>query len=261
MIRRFVIRVLLPLLSLLVTVPVAAQSGAGALGDGPRVGRVLSGARTGGAIALMGDAPLRIEELALGTSDEALPVFVARGTRRATGFAIFLHGMCSRPTRSLAAFAEVLRERVTIVAPQGDVACDDGSFRWSDDPSLLSRRIDDALTAAGYRAGDSVVFIGYSQGAERIERLAAFAPAKYTRAILMSGPVVPAADRMRGVTHAAFVIGGNEGTPMMRAAYEEAQARGGAAFFGVLPDATHGSLGSRPHAVLNRALDVVLGCA
>jgi len=87
-------------------------------------------------VATSSEVPKPIEEVF--TTEGASASYVAPGSSRANAYAVFLHGMCSRPTRSLGAFANALREKVTFVAPQGDVACEDGSFRWSDDVVVLS---------------------------------------------------------------------------------------------------------------------------
>jgi len=64
---------------------------------------------------------------------------------------------------------------------------------------------------------------------------------------------------MASVTHAAFIVGDCEGTTTIHEAYEEAVNRGGQTFYGRLPGAVHGSLGTDAEDVLNRAMDVVLG--
>src|SRR5205085_1587427 len=68
----------------------------------------------------------------------------------------------------------------------------DGSARkWSNDLVAMDRRIEAAFREAGAGELRDVVVIGYSQGAERAERLVARWPEKYAAAILMASPIEP----------------------------------------------------------------------
>jgi pimeloyl-ACP methyl ester carboxylesterase len=170
---------------------------------------------------------------------------------------VFLPGMCVHPMGYVQAFMHAAAARGELVALQGDVSCggDGDARRWSSDLGATERRIDAALDAAGVPA-DEIVLIGYSQGAERAERLVARSPEKFTRAILMASPIVPSPERL-GRARAVVLMAGTHDMALrpMRGAVPRLERAGVPAIFIELPGAHHGSMGEDPEQTMAEALD------
>ncbi len=189
-----------------------------------------------------------------------LPALIVRGARAHRLQMVFIPGMCVHPGGYVSAFQHTAASRGDLVAVQADVSCGgDGSMRrWSNDLVAMNRRIDAALAATGVGAPRDVVLIGYSQGAERIERLVAKWPEKYSRVVLMASPITPS---VRAYSRAAAVVlmagthDMSRGT--MRNTVVPMQRAKIAATFIEIPDAHHGSMGNDPETMMKSALDFV----
>ena len=155
------------------------------------------------------------------------------------------------------AFRHAAAARGGIVALQGDLPCKgDGTLRrWSPDTALLSARIDAALLAAGAAATGDLTLIGYSQGAERAEWLARRFPAKYTRFVLMAGPVVPSPSRFAGARAVATLAGYGDVRENMADGAKRLRRASIPATYIELPGTQHGELSPATDAFVGQALD------
>ncbi len=193
-----------------------------------------------------------------------LPAYVVRGARAHRLTMLFVPGMCVHPAGYAMSFQYAAAARGDLVAVQGDVSCGDvfGGRRWSSDLLAMDRRIDAAFVAAGLvpegGAPENVVVIGYSQGAERAERLVARFPEKYVAAILIASPIVPSPRsfaKARAVVFMAGTLDGSQGT--MRAAVSSFVKAGIPATYVPIPGARHGQMGEVPEKTMGEALDFV----
>ena len=188
-----------------------------------------------------------------------LPAFVVPGAPGTTTHMVFLHGRCGHAKGYAEAMANAASTRGTLVAPQGDVACDgNGARRWSPDIEKLDARVNAALGALGEADPASltdIVVIGYSEGAARAEALASRWPERYSRVILIGAPSAPSAARLGAIRGAVMMAGDRDAAQeSMKSAARALDAAGVPATYRVLPDAAHGEMGSRPEAVMDEAL-------
>ena len=201
--------------------------------------------------------PVRTEEIVL-PGDR--PAYVVRGARVHRRAMVFLAGMCTHPGGYVMAFQHTAASRGDLVGLQGDVSCGgDGAMRmWSSDLEKLDRRIDAAFVAAGLPVPSEVLVIGYSQGAERAERLMERWPTKYTRAILIASPITPSPARLHGTAAIALMAGSFDiAQARMRDAAAPLVRAGIPARYSVIPKAHHGELGDTPEDTMRAALDFV----
>lgn len=200
-----------------------------------------------------------IEELEV-TGD--LPVYVVRGSRAAATPAIsrppvvFLTGSCTTPLTYVRAFRRAAAAHGGVVALQGDKLCRDGTRRWSPDTLGTSARIDAALHAAGFEDTSDVTLVGYSQGAERAEWLAHRFPAKYTRFVLMAGPVVPSPSRFEAARAVVTLAGYGDVRENMASGARRLRRDAIPAIYMELPHGTqHGELSAAADETLASAFD------
>lgn len=201
--------------------------------------------------------PVRTEEV---RPEGDLPAYIARGARVHRRAMVFLAGMCTHPGGYVMAFQHVAAARGDLVGLQGDVSCaGDGAMRmWSYDLAKLDRRIDAAFVASGLPAPDEILVIGYSQGAERAERLMERWPKKYTRAILIASPLTPSPTRLRGAAGIILMAGSFDiSQARMRGAVAPLVKAGIPARYAVIPKAHHGEFGDTPEDTMRAALDFV----
>ncbi len=171
---------------------------------------------------------------------------------------VFLTGSCTHPLASLKAFETAGAAHGGILALQGDLPCkgDDPALRrWSPDTVLTSARIDAALTAAGALRSTDLTLMGYSQGAERAEWLARRFPAKYTRFVLMAGPVVPAPSRFSGARAVVALAGHGDVRENMAEGARRLRRASIPALYLEVPGAQHGELSAAIDPVVGQALD------
>jgi pimeloyl-ACP methyl ester carboxylesterase len=197
-----------------------------------------------------------IDEIAV---DKDLPVYVVRprpGTGRTR--TVFLTGSCTHPSTYVKELRHAAAEHGGIVALQGDLPCRAGGGlrRWSPDAASTSARIDAALRATGIPEGDGITIVGYSQGSERAEWLAHRFPAKYTRFVLMAGPVVPAAARFAGAEAVVTLAGYGDVRENMADGAKRMRRAAIPAVYMELPGASHhGELAPEADAVVASAFD------
>ncbi|MEO7110467.1 MAG: alpha/beta fold hydrolase [Polyangiaceae bacterium] len=167
---------------------------------------------------------------------------------------VFLGGRCCHPEGFIMSFAHAAANHGDLVTLQGDVSCGGAFRRWSYDFPSIEKRIHAALAATGIDAHD-VTLIGYSQGAEIAERLAAAYPSEFTRVILMSSPIVPSPDRLRRIDGAVLMAGKRESQSNMRAGVQALAHAKIHSVFQPLPGAAHGPIGSTPDDTMERAFE------
>jgi pimeloyl-ACP methyl ester carboxylesterase len=187
-----------------------------------------------------------------------LPAYVVRGRDKTVARTVFLSGSCTTPVRYITAFRTAAAEHGGLVALQGDKPCRDGSRRWGPDSVATSARIEAALHAAGVGGSNEeltdITIVGYSQGAERAEWLAHRFPAKYTRFVLMAGPVVPSGNRMSSARAVVTLAGYGDVRENMADGAKRLRRSSIPAIYMELPGGTH-------HGELSPAVDAVVGQA
>jgi len=200
---------------------------------------------------------VRVEEVAVAGD---LPALVVRGVGDRHLKMLFLPGMCAHAGVYAESFPQTAASRGDLVVLQGDISCggDGAARKWSSDLEVMDRRVDAAFRAAGLGEPRNVVVIGYSQGAERGERLVSRWPEKYDRAVLVASPVKPSA-RNLGRARAVVLMAGTRdgGTGLMQAAVTPLKRAAVATTFVELPGARHGEMGEDPEQTMDAALDFV----
>lgn len=203
--------------------------------------------------------PVRIQTDAVPVPDD-LPAFVVRGAKEHRATMLFVPGMCVHPEGYVQSFQHTAASRGDLVAVQGDVSCGDsfGGRRWSSDLAAMDRRIDAAFRAAGLGEPRGVIVIGYSQGAERAEKLVARFPEKYSAAVLISSPVVPSRALLAKADAVVLMAGEHDLAQGTHPAAASMLKKGAIpATFLTLPGARHGQMGERPEESMRQALDFV----
>jgi predicted esterase len=185
-------------------------------------------------------------------------VFVVFGDPSTDRVFVYFHGKCGDPL-AFRAFARVTHPFGTFVSFVGDVKCDGGRARWSDDTGLLDVRVSHALEAVEAARGTPLdkahlVAIGYSSGALRAEALATKYPERYPRVVLIAGPRVPRPGSLTK-TSAILFMGGQLDIymPLMEAA-DEYKKTGRPAEFIRIPGARHGDYGPKAEETMEAAL-------
>jgi pimeloyl-ACP methyl ester carboxylesterase len=187
-----------------------------------------------------------------------LPVAAVRGASAHRMAMVFVPGMCVHPTGYVMSFAHAAALHGDLIGVQGDVACAEGSpfRRWSNDLVAMDRRIEAGLRAAGIDQPHEIVLIGYSQGAERAEKLVALFPTKYTSVVLIASPVAPSARLLGHARAVALLAGTFDGAhSTMRGAVPFLTQAGIRSAFFSIPGARHGQLGEHPNEAMAEVLD------
>lgn len=174
---------------------------------------------------------------------------------------VYLHGMCGDVTAP-DYFRESLRQRGTLLALRGDTPCAGERFKWRDDPSRILQRLRAALKRLNEQQGtelslDGVILFGYSQGADRAEKLAQRYPVLFPRVVLGGPPMRASAVRLARAQRVAILGGELETTETMRAGADALQTAGIACRYFTLECAYHGYYGTRPEQQLSEVLDWV----
>lgn len=194
-----------------------------------------------------------IEEIAVAGD---LPVYVVRAAGGvAPRRAVFLTGSCTTPLTYLRVVRAAAADHGGIVALQGDKTCRDGTRRWSPDTLATSARIDAALRAAGIDDATDVTLVGYSQGAERAEWLAHRFPLKYTRFVLMAGPVVPSRTRFAEARAVVTLAGFGDVRENMADGARRLRRAAIPAIYMEIPGLQHGELSPAAGAIVAKAFD------
>jgi predicted esterase len=201
--------------------------------------------------------PVHVEDVPV---PDDLTAFVVRGTREHRLQMVFIPGMCVHPGGYIMSFQHTAAARGDLLAVQGDVSCGgDGSMRrWSSDLDAMDRRIDAAFRASGIGEPRNVVLIGYSQGAERAERLVARWPEKYASAVLLASPIAPSPRSLARANAVVLMAGTYDvSAARMRSAATSLRRASVPATFVEIPGARHGQMGTEPERTMEAALDFV----
>jgi pimeloyl-ACP methyl ester carboxylesterase len=188
-------------------------------------------------------------------------VYVLPGNPGDARVIIYLHGMCGDSTAA-DFFREAARAHGTLIALRGDTPCENGRFKWRADPSTIQSRIRAAfkrvneLRNAELDLGQALLF-GYSQGAERAERIAALYPKQYPRVVLGGPPTKASPQRLAHAKRVAIFGGELETTENMRAGFDALVGANIPARFFTLDCAYHGYFGSSAESQLAEVLDWV----
>jgi len=174
---------------------------------------------------------------------------------------VYLHGMCGDVTAA-DYFREAVRAHGTLIALRGDTACRNGRFKWRDDASKIQARIQTAFKRVselrgGHLTLEGALLFGYSQGAERAERVAQRFPQQYPRVVLGGPPTKASPIKLARAQRVAILGGELETTDNMHAGFDALVAAGIAARFFTLECAHHGYFGARPESQLGEVLDWV----
>jgi predicted esterase len=198
------------------------------------------------------------EELAIPGDRAAYVLPGLEGDRRVV---VYLHGMCGDVTAP-DYFRAALQRHGTLLALRGDTPCANDRFKWRDDPSKIQQRVRAALKRLNALNGtelslEGVILFGYSQGADRAEKLAQHFPKLFPR-IVLGGPPMRASPVKLGAAKRVAIFGGElETTETMRDGAEALQAAGIACRYFTLDCAHHGYYGTRAEEQLAEVLDWV----
>jgi pimeloyl-ACP methyl ester carboxylesterase len=190
------------------------------------------------------------------------PAYVLPGNPGDSRVIIYLHGMCGDATAA-DFFREAVRAHGTLIAVRGDTPCENGRFKWRDDASKIQTRIRAAFAQVNADNGqltlEGALLFGYSQGAERAERVAARFPDHYPRVVLGGPPTKASPIKLSRARRVAILGGELETTENMRAGFDALVAAGISARFFTLDCAYHGYFGSNAEGQLGEVLDWVSG--
>ncbi len=192
----------------------------------------------------------------------AIVVHAPAGNREAI---LYLHGVCG-DVFAIRTWSGAASRHGTLIAMVGDEPCDgrQGRFRWHNDLGRLDARVRRTLDAVAQARGgqlttDQVTIVGYSQGADRAERLAARFPSRYPRVLLGSPPDAPKPESFTHGQAIAIVAGAKEDNARRREGARVLEQAGVPSLFVTLPDAYHGQFGPEGDRVMGEALSWLLG--
>jgi pimeloyl-ACP methyl ester carboxylesterase len=176
---------------------------------------------------------------------------------------IYLHGMCG----DIAAadyFREAVRLHGSLLALRGDTHCAGDRFKWRDNPEKMLTRLRVAVRRVNEVNGSTLklegaLLFGYSQGADRAEKLAARFPRAFPRVVLGGPPVPPSPVKLARAERVAILGGELETTERMRQGFDALQAARIPSRFFTLECAYHGYFGTRAESQLLEVLDWVRG--
>jgi predicted esterase len=172
-----------------------------------------------------------------------------------------MHGVCGDPL-AFESWVRAATAHATFISMRGDLPCKSrpGRRKWSMRWSHLDARIAEALEVAARERGrsldrDEVVLVGYSQGAARVEALAAAFPKRYRRVALIASPVEPSASRLGRAERTVLMAGGWDAREHIHKASLALARAGRDALYLELPKARHGEYGPDAERVMGRGLD------
>lgn len=189
----------------------------------------------------------------------ALVIHAPADNRRAI---LYLHGLCG-DIHAVEAWKEAAAAHGTLIALFGDLSCGGGRYRWNKHVEQIEPRLFRAIDAVkkargGLLDASNLVLFGYSQGADRAEKLAARDPGRFRRVVLGGPPGTPELTRLGGAQAVAVFGGELETTGHMRAGTQLLAAAGKPARFFLLPSARHGDFGPDGNQVIDQVLSWVI---
>ncbi len=171
-----------------------------------------------------------------------LPVYFVAGHQGARARFLFFHGACTNGLGYIQAFAFAAAARGSILALQGEHDCGGGLRLWTGGAARMNARVAAGFAAAGETREGPLTAIGYSQGANVAESLAATYPDVYRRLVLIGQPRAVDAASLARLDGAVLMAGTYDNPPVMRESMRRLLARGVPATFMELPKARHGQL-------------------
>jgi predicted esterase len=189
------------------------------------------------------------------------PVYVLPGNPGDPRVIIYLPGMCGDATAA-DFFRETVRAHGTLIAVRGDTPCENGRFKWRDDASKIQTRIRTAFKLVNALHGgelqlEQALLFGYSQGAERAEKVAQRYPQQYPRVVLGGPPMKASPVRLARAQRVAILGGELETTENMRLGVDALQTAGIKCRYFTLECAYHGYFGTSAETQLTEVLDWV----
>ncbi len=187
------------------------------------------------------------------------PVHVAHGALDDPRVLIYMHGVCGN-AEAFRMWEAAARRFGTVISLLGDDPCDEpGRFQWGLDTRAENRRISRAIDAVSAVRGapldaTRVTLVGYSQGALRVEALAAAFPERYPRIIAIGGPRGPHLDSFRKNQAVALVVGAWDIREHLRETADKLARRHIHVRYVELPRARHGQYGPEADRVMGDVL-------
>jgi predicted esterase len=174
---------------------------------------------------------------------------------------VYLHGMCGDATAA-DFFRDAVRAHGTLIAVRGDTPCPNGRFKWRDSADTIQQRVVTAFERVNAERGGELslqgaLLFGYSQGADRAEKLAARFSKQYKRIVLGGAPMKASPAKLAQAERVAFLGGELETTETMRAGFAALVGAGIRSRWFTLECAYHGYFGIHPEAQLTEVLDWV----
>jgi predicted esterase len=189
------------------------------------------------------------------------PAYVLPGEAGDSRVIIYLPGMCGDATAA-DYFRESAKAHGTLISVRGDTPCDNGRFKWRDDPAKIQARIQAAFDSVNAQRGgdlrlEPALLFGYSQGADRAEKVAALFPKQYPRVVLGGPPLKPSPRKLAHAERVVVFGGELETTDNMRAGFDALQAAGIASRWFTIECAYHGYFGTNAESQFGELLDWV----
>jgi predicted esterase len=186
------------------------------------------------------------------------PVYVLPGDAGDSRVIVYLHGMCGDVTAA-DYFREAVRAHGTLIALRGDTPCQGVRFKWRADSATIQARVRAAFKRVNELRGGALrleraLLFGYSQGADRAEKLAQRFPRAYPRIVLGGAPMKASPTKLAAAERVAFLGGELETTETMRAGFEALERAGITSRFFTLECAYHGYFGTNAEAQLAEVL-------
>jgi predicted esterase len=186
------------------------------------------------------------------------PLYLLPGNDGDTRLIVYLHGMCG-DVAAADYFREAVRAHGSLLALRGDTHCAGDRFKWRDDSATILERIKSGLKRVNDVNGTALtlqgaLLFGYSQGADRAEKLAARFPQIFPRVVLGGPPVPPSPLKLAHLRRVAVLGGELETTENMRLGAEAVRASGITCRFFTLDCAYHGYYGTHAEQQLLEVL-------
>lgn len=176
---------------------------------------------------------------------------------------VALHGTCAVARQDVEGWASAARSYGTIVALEGDTPCAGGvgGRTWHTDATALDKRIDAALdairTVRGVPLDTEAILVGDDSGAPLALALAAQAPAKYTRLVLVEMPDAAPAFDLTAVHAIAVLASDRDSLDKPQRAVDAFKQESVATKLFTLSGATHSDLGLAGAHTMGEALAFV----
>lgn len=178
---------------------------------------------------------------------------------------LYFHGLCGDPLAFRSWRAAAARFG-TLISLRGDEACpgSGGRMRWSYDHDLANRRVSAAIelvSAIRVAKGEAplenqkLTAIGYSQGARRVEWLAARFPERYVRVAMIAGAFKPNPLPLSREGRFLLIGGTLDNHKHLYEASVELRSAGLTVLYGELPSARHGDYGPEALQAMGHGLD------